>query len=106
MNAEVQPMFIVLFGFIALWFFLCTRMFKILRTRHPDVYERMGSPSLIMNNTISSNLKFMKFLFTRRWTRMPDKGLCQLGDFMLAVFVIYFALLFSFGYLATSGNAQ
>jgi hypothetical protein len=59
----------------------------------------MGKPSLIMNNSLSSNITFMKFLFKREWRELNDSGLATLGKFMLVFFAIYtvgfFALFFS-----------
>lgn len=97
---EVFPiMFGVLFCSVFVWFFLCYRLFKILETRHPEKYESMGKPSLIMNNSLSSNITFMKFLFKREWRELSDSGLATLGKFMLVFLAIYtfgfFLLLFS-----------
>ena len=64
-------------------------MFGILRTRHPEKYEAMGKPSLIMNNSISNNLSFMKFLFKREWEELNDEGLATLGKSMLIFFAAY-----------------
>lgn len=87
---EVFPLvFGVLFCSVFVWFFLCYRLFKILETRHPEKYESMGKPSLIMNNSLSSNIKFMKFLFKREWRELDDSGLEKLGISMLVFFVIY-----------------
>jgi len=97
---EVFPiMFGVLFCSVFVWFFLCYRLFKILETRHPEKYVSMGKPSLIMNNSLSSNFTFMKFLFKREWRELNDSGLATLGKFMLVFFAIYtvgfFVLFFS-----------
>ena len=87
---ELFPIMIgVLFCSVFVWFFLCYRLFKILETRHPERYETMGKPSLIMNNSLSSNITFMKFLFKREWQELDDSGLEVLGKFMLFFFVIY-----------------
>lgn len=89
---EVFPLlFGVLFCSVFVWFFMCYRIFKILETRHPEKYESMGKPSLIMNNSISSNLMFMKFLFKREWRTLNDFGLNNLGRSMLVFFGVYLA---------------
>jgi hypothetical protein len=64
-------------------------MFGILRTRHPEKYEAMGRPTLIMNNSISNNLSFMRFLFRREWRALNDHRLAALGNSMLVFFVAY-----------------
>lgn len=97
---EVFPiMFGILLCSVFLWFFLCYRLFKILETRHPEKYESMGKPGLIVNNSLSSNITFMKFLFKREWRDLDDSGLATLNKSMLVFFAIYtvgfLALLFS-----------
>ena len=87
---EVFPiMFAISFCSVFVWFFLCYRLFKILETRHPEKYESMGKPSLIMNNSLSGNITFMKFLFKREWRYLDDTGLATLGKSMLVFFAIH-----------------
>ncbi len=87
---EVFPiMFVILFCSVFVWFFLCYRLFKILETRHPEKYDSMGKPSLIMNNSLSTNITFMKFLIKREWQGLNDSGLALLSKSMLVFFVIY-----------------
>jgi hypothetical protein len=68
---------------------MCHRMYKLLRTRHPEKYEEIGKPSLIMNNTFSNNISFIRFLFGRQWKSMNDEGLATLGNVMLVFFTLY-----------------
>ena len=86
-------MFPILFGIlfcsVLVWFYLCHKIFGILRTRHPEKYEEMGKPTLIMNNSISNNLSFIKFLFKREWLELNDEGLSKLGNAMLVFFAVY-----------------
>lgn len=82
-------MFGILFCSVFVWFFLCYRLFKILETEHPEKYESMGKPSLIMNNSLSGNIAFMKFLFKREWRDLGNSSLTSLSKTMLVFFVIY-----------------
>ena len=95
----MEELFPILFGIlfcsVFIWFYMCHKMFSILRTRHPEKYQTMGKPSLIMNNSFTNNLSFMKFLFKREWQDLNDDGLASLGKGMLALFAIYTVLLFS-----------
>jgi len=87
---EVFPfLFGVLFCSIFVWFFLCYKLFKILEIRHPEKYENMGRPSLIMNNSLASNITFMKFLFKQEWRALNDTGLAALCTTMLIFFGFY-----------------
>ena len=49
----------------------------------------MGKPGLTTNNSFSSNITFMKFLFKREWRGLGDAGLAKLGKSMLAFFAAY-----------------
>ncbi|ATX80710.1 hypothetical protein Ga0123461_2309 [Mariprofundus aestuarium] len=89
MEELFSTMFTVLFCSVFVWFFLCFKLFKILETRHPETYKTMGSPTLIMNNSLSNNISFMRFLFKREWRDLNDDGLSSLGKGMLTFFVIY-----------------
>ncbi len=82
-------LFSILFFSVFVWFFMCYRLFKILETRHPEKYEEMGKPSLFLNNTISNNISFMKFLFKGEWRGLNDVGLANHSKFMLFFFTIY-----------------
>jgi hypothetical protein len=96
-------LFAALFFSVLVWFFLCHRLFAMLEARHPEKYESMGKPTLIKNNTLSTNITFMKFLLRREWPSFlgglhNDVGLTKLSRFMLAFWIIYlvgFLTLFS-----------
>lgn len=92
MKVMFTNVFVLLFCSVFVWFYLCYKMFSILRIRHPEKYEAIGKPSLIMNNSISNNLLFMKFLFKREWRDLNDEGLAQLGKSMLVFFSLYMVL--------------
>lgn len=99
---EIFPIiFGILFCSVFVWFFLCHRLFKILETRHPATYEAMGKPSLIMNNSISNNISFMKFLFGGQWRDLEDDRLTKLSKSMLVFFFVYLAG-FAFLFVATA----
>jgi hypothetical protein len=92
----MKEVFLILFGvlFISVfvWFFLCSKMFKTLALKHPEKYEVMGKPNLIMNNSLSNNISFMKFLFKREWRDLNDKSVASLGKIMCVFITLYLAL--------------
>ncbi len=79
----------MLLSAVAIGFFLIHRVYKILKNRHPEKYEAMGSPGLIMNNSISNNISFMKFIFKLEWKDLGDPSLSNLSGFLLVYFVVY-----------------
>jgi len=88
--------FYTLFGIIflstLLWFFLCHRMQRILAVKHPEVYEKMGKPTLFLNNSIQNGRLFNKFLFKRQWKELGDSELDDLGSKMLVYIFIHSSL--------------
>ncbi|MCL1050455.1 hypothetical protein L2755_12565 [Shewanella abyssi] len=104
---EVFPiLFGLLFLSVLVWFFLCHRLFKILELRHPEKYESMGKPSLIMNNSISNNMAFMRFLFKSEWRELDDSGVTSLSKGMLVFFLLYSAVFLVFFVGINLGYAQ
>ncbi len=95
----------LLFCMVFIWFYLCNKMFNILRTRHPEKYEAMGKPTLIMNNSLSNNISFIKFLFKREWRELNDDGAASLGKGMLVFFALYTVVFFSMFFSVPLGYA-
>lgn len=102
---ELFPVLLgALFCSVFVWFALCMWLFKLLENRHPGKYNAMGRPSLILNNSLSNNISFMKFLLRREYAELDDKTISRLGGLMLVFLVLYMcaflALLLSmpFGY--------
>lgn len=92
----MKEVFLILFGIlfisVLVWFFLCNKMFKVLALKHPEKYEGMGKPSLIMNNSLSNNISFMKFLLKREWRDLNDQSVASLGKTMSVFITLYLAL--------------
>jgi hypothetical protein len=72
-----------------------------LRRRHPQTWEELGCPSLIMNNSLRSSLKTLGFLLSGRYVTLGDKKLTALCTFMrwydaayLLLFLLTLVLLF------------
>jgi hypothetical protein len=81
---------------VVVWFVLITRLFNLLKTRHPVTYEKLGSPSLFYNNSIKNNHLFLKFLFKNEFKILSDPGVTSLSQFMkwfLVTYMIYFLFL-------------
>ena len=56
----------------------------IIQTRlgrlHSDTYQKLGSPTIIRNITISNGFAFQKFLLTRSYRSLADRTLNKLCD--------------------------
>jgi hypothetical protein len=87
-------LFLILFGMVIVWFVLIKILFNRLERLHPQKYEAMGQPSLILRNNISGGLATLKFLVAREHKSLNDSYLSKLSDAMLVFFVIYILLFF------------
>ena len=95
MKALYPIAFGVLIVSVFVWFGFCRRLFMLLETRQPEKYNELGRPSLIMNNSISNNIAFMRFLLKREYIELNDPVILNLAQTM-RVFVVCYFILFVF----------
>lgn len=79
----------VLGGLLLAWFNLTGRLFSYLAKNHPNEYEAMGRPHLLLNNTPRNTIAFLKFALGNRPLELKDDRLvqkCQLLKRYLYVF--------------------
>lgn len=81
--------FSVLFAAILAWFALAARMFRLLRQDHREVYESLGSPSLVLNNSVRNGWLSLRFLMSGDYREVNDHRVRRLGDVMRVFFVAY-----------------
>jgi hypothetical protein len=98
MKGIFPVVFGVMFVSVFVWFGLCHRLFKLLEARHPEKFSEMGRPSLIMNNSVSNNISFMKFLLKREYRELNAPLISNLGRAMRVFFVV-FCVVFMFLFL-------
>ncbi len=83
----------VLFGIMIVsgivWFVLMARLHRVLRTRHSEEYEKLGRPTLFLNNTIQNGLATIRFLLGGRFRQLRDPALLRLGAIMQVMFYFY-----------------
>ncbi|MDG1732869.1 MAG: hypothetical protein P8M49_12910 [Thalassotalea sp.] len=87
----IEVIFFVFFGamgFVVLvWFLLVTKLFNLIEQNHPDKFQDMGEPHLSKNNTLSTNVAFMRYLFKKEWTSLNDPELTSLSITMRRIFI-------------------
>jgi hypothetical protein len=89
-----DPLFSVLVVLIVLglaWLALVWRLFAIMKLRTPDAYVSIGSPHLFLNNTVSNNLLFVRFLLGGQYAKVTDVGVRRLCAFLRALFWFFAA---------------
>lgn len=95
--------FVVWFGILGgstiVWLFMAASMFRQLRERHPEAYERLGKPSLL-NSTIENNTLSAEFILRAQYRELGDPMISQLGNRMRFFFALY--TLWFFGGLIAS----
>jgi hypothetical protein len=52
-----------------------SRTLRILRERHPDVWQMLGAPTLIRNNSVSNSRRLRAFLRAGEGERLGDPDL-------------------------------
>lgn len=70
---ESEEIVILVLGvWVAVGFVLHSRFLKTLKTRHPDVWEALGSPSLFLNNSIKNGWAVQRFLHKKEYLALND----------------------------------
>jgi hypothetical protein len=92
-HTAVEPLmpylFVTLTTAVALGFFLQFWMYRILRTRHPEIYDSLGRPTLFLNNSIQNSFAVQKFIFLGRFRQIDDPELVRLCTFLRAFSICY-----------------
>lgn len=55
---------------VFIWFALCKVLFNRLERAHPQKYEAMGRPSLVLRNNLANKWSFLKFLARREYVAL------------------------------------
>ena len=95
-KTQIFPLvFGCIFLMVVFGLYLHNKFLVLLRRRHPEVWEKLGSPTLFLNNSIKSNLRTLAFLKNRQYVELNDSQLTKLSKFLwnynriyLVVFVV------------------
>jgi len=68
---------------------LFARVLHVLRARHPGTYTDLDSPRLLPLAGDDFNWAIARFLATRAYARLGDRGLTFTADLLLAVIALY-----------------
>ena len=85
-------LFVSLFGIAFFSFYLTNRIYRHLEEHQLEKYVLLGKPSLIMNNSISSNLLFLRFIFKSEWKELNDHNLESLCKKVIASYLIFWSV--------------
>jgi len=54
---------------------LVWRMERYIQRAHPDIWQNLGEPHLVLNNSIRSSRRMLTFLRTHEYEKVNDDGL-------------------------------
>jgi len=88
-ESPIFPAFVTLLAASVLWLALVWRLFALLKVRAPEVYASIGQPHIILNNTPSNNIAFLRFLLGGRYGSLSDESVRKLCAFLRVFFWVY-----------------
>jgi hypothetical protein len=88
-QSPIFPAFMILMVATILWLALVWRLFALLKVRAPELYASLGQPHMILNNTPSNNIAFLRFLMGGHYGRVADKDVRKLCAFLRVFFWVY-----------------
>lgn len=83
------PFFLLLFVMAIGWLVLVIRVFKILKTDHPQKYREMLGPIPNLWYQPKISLVLMKFIIKKEFRSINNEKLVKLGDLMFGYFIVY-----------------
>ena len=86
------------FAFVVM-FVVCAVFLRIVRTRYPDVWRGLGSPSMFKDQDARMSIRGMRYFLTRGYRSVPDRRFVMFCDFFLVIQVLVLA---SFAYFVIS----
>lgn len=85
LTLSLVGLFVVIVLLEALWR-------NAIRVRHPETWKALGSPTLILNNSIANSLRMERFLWRGEYRVLGDRGLNRLAASIKIAFVVYGAV--------------
>ena len=67
------------------------QLYRLLRERHPAVYDSLGRPTLFLNNSAQNGLSVLRFILGGKFWQTEDAEVIQLCRFMRAFSYLYWA---------------
>jgi uncharacterized membrane protein YidH (DUF202 family) len=73
--------------------YLNYKLLSMLRQNHPQKWRELGSPSLIINNSIQNNVAVLRFLKNKEYVSIGDKRVTTISRLLWRLGLIYLGLL-------------
>lgn len=65
------------------------QLIRMLRDRHGKLYASLGSPTLILNNSVSTSARLMAFIWTGRFRETSDQQLIRCASRLRVIQAAY-----------------
>jgi len=89
-NQQMLPVFLgILLAAVIAWIFLSRQLYEVLRQNFPQVYKTLGSPKLIMEKSLTTNYRVIRFLLEGAYESTGDPDVIRLCRGLRSVFFIY-----------------
>jgi hypothetical protein len=102
-------LFFVLMVCVVIGFTLTSRFHRLLRERHPEVYDSLGRPTLFLNNSVQNGWASLRFILGGHFQTLGDPEvvrLCRLIRIFFFCYTLFFIALVVFGFASTSSDAR
>lgn len=87
---EFLPFVIIaLFSAAIFGMFLTHKFYAILKEKHNEKWQELGSPSLIKNNSVKTCLAAWSFLRKKEYLKTHDPSLIKLSQVLYSFSIIY-----------------
>jgi len=83
--------FLILMAAAIIGFALTSAFLKVLRERHPAVWESLGEPSLFLNNSIANSLAVLRFLWRKDYEALNDPDFAERARVLRLYNILYCA---------------
>ena len=81
-------------------FGLHSHFLREMRSRHPEIWESLGRPTLIINSSVSNGLAVQRFLWRKEYESLDDPEFIQLArslrTFNIAYLIFFDLILLGF----------
>ena len=92
----ISILIVVNFLVVIAYLWSVARFYRYLKREHPTAWQNLGSPSLILNNSIKNNWLVMVYLIRQKYRQLDDRFLYALAMRVIAlwsVFLFFFVLM-------------
>jgi len=90
LNQQMFPVFLgLLFTAVIIWFYLSSRLYKMLKQSYPKIYGALENPRPYKAERGATSIRVVRFLIRRDYETAKDPALIRLCQGLRYIIVIY-----------------